>query len=64
MKEEYCGLLCDELLEKQKELLDLCIEHSKYDSEFAPVMVQKLISQAEEVKATLLRLHQKKLLAV
>jgi hypothetical protein len=61
----YCGLDCGELLEKQKELLDLCIEHSKYDSEFAPVMVQKLINQAEEVKAILLLHHrQQKLLSV
>lgn len=54
---EYCGLMCGELLEKQQELLDLCIEHAKYDPYFAPKMVQKLIDKCEEVKSEL-SIHQ------
>lgn len=57
MKEgnNYCGLDCGELLEKQQELLDLCIEHAKYDRYFAPIMVQKLIDQAMKVKMDLMK---------
>ena len=52
--EEYCGLACGELLEKQDEILSFCIEHAKYDPEFAPKMVQKLIDRCNEVKTELM----------
>ena len=55
MKEadDYCGLVCDILLEKQQKLLDLCIEHAKYDPKFAPIMIDKLIDQAQKAKGSL-----------
>lgn len=53
-EDKYCGLVCGELLEKQQELLDLCIEHAKYDPKFAPVMIDKLIAQCQEAKKSLL----------
>jgi hypothetical protein len=53
-KDNYCGLDCGLLLDQQKEILQHCITHSKYDPVFAPVMVQKLIDQAEQVKKQLL----------
>lgn len=53
--EQYCGLSCGELLEHQQEILDLCIEHAKYDPWFAPIMVQKLIDLCCEVKTNLLK---------
>jgi len=46
----YCGMACDILLEDQMKILQHCIVHSDYDAEFAPIMVQRLIDQAEEVK--------------
>jgi hypothetical protein len=55
MKDDgYCGLSCTELLEKQQEILDLCIEHAKYDPEFAPKMVQRLIDKCNETKTELM----------
>ena len=51
---DYCGLDCGLLLDQQQAILEQCITHSKYDPIFAPVMVQKLIDQAEQVKKQLL----------
>lgn len=49
----YCGMACDFLLEDQQKILDLCIEHAKYDPVFAPIMIQKLIDKCLEAKALL-----------
>ena len=49
-KSEYCGMACTALLEDQMKILEQCILHSKYDKEFAPIMVQRLIDQAQQVK--------------
>jgi hypothetical protein len=53
----YCGLACGELLEKQQEILDLCIEHAKYDPVFAPVMIDKLIAKCEGAKSLLVGIN-------
>jgi hypothetical protein len=52
--DDYCGLACGELLEKQAELLNLCLIHAKYDPVFAPVMIDRLIAKCEEAKQSLL----------
>ena len=52
-KDDYCGLVCGFLLDDQQKILDLCIEHAKYDPVFAPVMIDKLIAKCEEAKALL-----------
>lgn len=55
-KDGYCGLVCGELLEDQQKILDLCIEHAKYDPVFAPIMIQKLIDKCKEAQSLLLLL--------
>jgi len=56
-KDEYCGLVCGFLLDDQQKILDLCIEHAKYDPVFAPIMVQKLIDKCLEVKSLLVGIN-------
>jgi len=55
-KDEYCGLVCGFLLDDLQKILDQCITHAKYDPEFAPVMVQRLIDKCEETKTELMHL--------
>lgn len=50
----YCGLDCSLLLDQLDEILEPIIIHGKYDVEFAPVMVQKLIDRCNEVKTELM----------
>jgi hypothetical protein len=50
----YCGLDCSLLLEQLDKILEPVIEHSKYDAEFAPVMVQKLIDKCNQTKTDLM----------
>ena len=52
-EQKYCGLDCGLLLDQLDEILEQCRIHSKYDPEFAPVMVQKLIDRCNEVKTEL-----------
>lgn len=47
-------MACDMLLEDQMKILKHCIKHAEYDAEFAPIMVQRLIDQAEKVKQELI----------
>lgn len=51
---KYCGLDCGLLLEQLDGILEQCRIHSKYDREFAPKMVQKLIDRCNETKTDLM----------
>lgn len=50
---DYCGLVCGFLLADQQEILDRCIEHAKYDHDFALVMIDKLIAKCMDAKASI-----------
>lgn len=38
----YCGFLCSEAIEQQQQIIDELMVFSKYNPEFAQVMIHKL----------------------
>ena len=52
-KEEYCGFLCEEWLEKVDACIDEVKEFGEYNKEFAMVMLGKMIERAYNARQDL-----------
>lgn len=48
--EEYCGFLCEDITEKQQEIINELAGLKKYNPEFCTVMVEKLTKMFDSVK--------------
>ena len=52
-QEAYCGFLCSEILERQQEIANEVKDFSKYNPEFAKVMLRKLMDVLHDANGSI-----------